>query len=408
MMVLYRKKALQSQSANAAKGLFLSSVSHEIRTPMNAIIGISELALREETSPAVSGYLKNIQHAGSNLLSIINDILDFSKIESGRLDIIKQAYNLDYFLSDVINIVRVRLDEKPLRFVVNIDDSLPTSLIGDESRVRQVLLNLLSNAIKYTQEGGLTFSVSGELLGSGIILMKFSVSDTGIGIKECDLNKLFSTFVQLDMEKNRGIEGTGLGLAITHKLCHMMGGNVTVESDYGKGSTFTAVIPQEIFDPTPIEGRVIDEITDGKFSDTRTSDAVSYFAAPDARVLVVDDVPLNLVVAEGLLSLYKMQIDCCENGIKAIELIKKNGYDMVLMDHIMPEMDGMEAVANIRGLGGEYTKLPIIALTANAMTGMKNMFLENGFNDYLSKPIDVVKLDEVVRNWIPESKMTPG
>ncbi|MDR1470900.1 MAG: response regulator, partial [Synergistaceae bacterium] len=338
---------------------------------------------------------------GANLLSIINDILDFSKIESGRMEIASREYWLRSLLNDVINIIRMRLLEKDVRLITNIDGSLPCRLEGDEIRVRQVLLNILSNAVKYTLDGSVSFSARGEVRGrDSEILMMFEVADTGIGIKEENLGRLFGDFVRFDSDTDKNIEGTGLGLAITKKLCLAMGGDVSVSSVFGEGSVFTATLLQKVKDPkTLVE-------TDEMIHDSHeTPDARIDFTAPEARVLIVDDIKTNLKVVEGLLAPYKMDVLSCQSGKEALEFVGKGSFDIVFMDHMMPEMDGIKATAAVRAMEGEYFKtLPIIALTANAVSGMREMFLENGFNDFLSKPIEVSKLNEIVGRWIPKEK----
>ncbi|MDR2211422.1 MAG: response regulator [Spirochaetaceae bacterium] len=396
----YRKKALQSESANIAKSQFLSTMSHEIRTPMNAVIGISELALREkDASPKIRTYITKIKQAGTSLLAIINDILDLSKIEAGKMEISPGRYDLASLLNDVVTIIGVWLHEKPLDFRVTIADSLPSTLWGDEIRIRQILLNLLTNAVKYTQGGYIEFTVSGEAAGD-TILMKFAVTDTGIGIKKEDLDKLFRSFVRFDLDQNRDIEGTGLGLAITYTLCRLMGGSVSATSVYGSGSTFTVTLLQKILDAKPMK------YTAPAYEDdpSAQADSVVQFTAPDARVLIVDDISINLMVAEGLLAPYKMNIDCCTSGQEALRLAEENNYDFILMDHIMPGMDGIETAAKIRSSQKVRGDLPIIALTANAVAGMKEMFLSKGFSDYLSKPIDIADIDTVIRKWLPGKK----
>jgi signal transduction histidine kinase/CheY-like chemotaxis protein len=496
----------QAEAANRAKSSFLARMSHEIRTPMNAIVGMTELALREASGMPMLEYLANIRQAGSNLLSIINDILDLSKIESGNFYLNSAAYSFASLLNNVINIMRVRFTEKSLLFLVDVDAAIPDNLMGDELRIRQILLNIMSNAVKYTEKGFIKLAIQGSLLGGNSVLLTFTVSDSGIGIKEEDLGGLFGDFVRLDLDRNRGVEGTGLGLAITQRLCREMGGDIRVSSVYGAGSTFTAEIVQSFSGEAPLAAvehpqtkrvllydnrrlysdsvfeilrnlkvpvsRVSDaetfiaEFSDGGFAFAFTSPdileqivpsirqprsktslvlladlgemssfrdipviampayAVSVanvlngvslskpekknqvrFTAPDARVLVVDDIITNLKVSQGLLMPFKMRVDICDTGAKAVALAKTIRYDIILMDHMMPGMDGIETTANIRALEGDYFKqVPIIALTANAILGMREMFLENGFNDYLAKPVELTRLNEIMERWIPKSK----
>jgi signal transduction histidine kinase/FixJ family two-component response regulator/HPt (histidine-containing phosphotransfer) domain-containing protein len=387
----------EADAATEAKSSFLASTSHEIRTPMNAVIGMSELALRETDAARKDEFVREIKQAGHNLLSIINDILDFSKIESGKLDIAEHEYALSSLLGDCTGIIRTQMGEKGLRFVTDFAPSLPNKLRGDESRVRQVTLNLLTNAVKYTPSGTVTLRVRGEHLAEGRIDLRISVSDTGIGIRQEDMSKLFGEFNRLDGVKNRGIEGTGLGLAISQRLCLLMDGDIAAESEYGKGSTFSVRIPQTVIDSSPF---VIDE---------RSPSDISFahrFTAPDVRVLVVDDLPTNLTVAAGLIAPYRIATDTVLSGEEALRLVKAEpGYDIVFLDHMMPGMDGIEAASRIRRLEGDGFRMPtLIALTANAVSGMKEMFLENGFDDYLSKPIDVARLDDIFVRWIPAER----
>jgi CheY-like chemotaxis protein/HPt (histidine-containing phosphotransfer) domain-containing protein/anti-sigma regulatory factor (Ser/Thr protein kinase) len=475
---------------------------------MNAITGMAELILREKAPASVHEYAAGIKQAGGNLLSIINDILDFSKIESGKMEISPADYEFASLINDVITIIRIRLREKPVYFVVNVDSAIPKKLYGDVVRVRQILLNLLSNAVKYTHKGHIIFTADTEDSNEGSLTLKFEITDTGIGIRHEDTEKLFGNFSRLDSRSNQRVEGTGLGLAITRSLCRAMGGDVTVESEYGEGSVFTAYIPQGIRDKAPFAavsdpqtkkvlvyetreiygnsivcsidnlGAPCKLVADSEsFAEALETDRFDFifaasflfaeaqkeiqkrgidstlallaeygeaiseqqarfiampahsisianilngveelrsysednsgirFTAPEARVLIVDDIKTNLDVAAGLLAPYAMRVDSCLSGEDAVRLVQENRYDLVLMDHMMPGMDGIETTKTIRTLPGEYfQKLPIAVLTANAIAGMRDMFLEIGFSDYISKPIEIVKLDEAIARWIPAEK----
>jgi CheY-like chemotaxis protein len=359
---------------------------------------MSELAVREYGKSEGLNFIAEIRQAGTNLLSIINDILDFSKIEAGNLQINQAPYEAASLLNDVMAIIQVRMKEKSVRFISEIDPALPVMLEGDEARVRQILLNLLSNAVKYTDEGFIKFAVSGDRTGADMINLTFRVTDSGIGIKREDIAKLFGNFVRVDQRRNMGVEGSGLGLIIARSLCRAMGGDISVESEYGRGSIFSAIITQMISDDRPI-GDIGGKINASpKSADVR-------FITPGTRVLIVDDIATNLMVIKGLLAPYEMSVSTCLNGKEAIGLIEREPFDIVFMDHMMPEMNGVEATHAIRALDGEYfKKVPIIALTANAISGMRDMFLQNGFSDYLAKPIEIPKLNEIMERWVPKEK----
>ncbi|MDR0735215.1 MAG: response regulator, partial [Zoogloeaceae bacterium] len=500
----------KAEAASRAKSAFLAKMSHEIRTPMNAITGMSELILREDISPAASEYALGVKQAGANLLAIINDILDFSKIESGKTEIILKEYLFASLLNDVIVIIRTRLAEKPVCFVADIDSALPRKLIGDETRIRQILLNVLSNAVKYTNEGRIALTIGCEPEEDGRVILACEISDTGIGIRKEDMDKLFDDFAQFDLSRHSGVEGTGLGLAIVHSLCRAMGGEIDVSSNYGEGSVFTVRIPQLVKDGEPFAlvenpeekcvlvyecreiyansvvrsignlgvscalapsradfeqflkgGRTYSHIfvashlfaqargmiaergagavpvLMAEFGETVAEENVraismplhcasianvlnnktkmaNYgeaagasvrFTAPEARVLIVDDIATNLKVTAGLLAPYEMVVEAVNNGKAAICLARKNRYDMIFMDHMMPEVNGVEATVAIRSADEAHCRsVPIVALTANAVSGMKEMFLEMGFSDYLAKPIETASLHEIVERYIPQEK----
>jgi PAS domain S-box-containing protein len=501
----------KANQANRSKSNFLAKMSHEIRTPMNAIIGMTELALRESELDTAQKHILTVKQAGTNLLSIINDILDFSKIETGKIEIINAVYSLASLINDVISIIRMRVVDSQLRFTVNLDSKIPNELIGDEIRIRQILLNLLSNAIKYTEKGFVSFNLAGDITDENDYNLVMEVTDSGRGIKAEDMKNLFSEYTQFDLEKSKGIEGTGLGLAITQKVVKAMGGDISVKSEYGKGSTFIVTLPQKIHayeavayvvnpgeksvlvyerreiyadsiifsikslgvDCTSVStdtelfeemastaysfifisfalftknksiitkygentkivvltdfgealpdknlsvlampaysisiADILNGVTDN-FSYNENNELIVRFTAPDAKVLVVDDISTNLKVAEGLLLPYKMEVDLCNSGLAALAALKSTRYDLLFMDHKMPVMDGIEATVRIREMGGKdpyFNTVPVIALTANAVTGTREMFLESGFNDYLSKPIDTVMLNAILEKWIPKEK----
>ena len=532
-LITIQNKRLQrlreaAEAANRTKSIFLANMSHEIRTPINAITGMAELLLRGQLSEESRGYARDIKQASSSLISIVNDILDFSKIEAGKLELMPVKYMLSSLINDTVNIIRLRLLENPIRFYTNIASSIPNALIGDVTRVRQILLNLLSNAVKYTKKGHISMSVTIEKIEDDIVWLKIVISDTGHGIKTEDIKRLFSDFVQINPKRDRTTENTGLGLAITKRLSEAMGGYITVESEYGKGSAFTVIIPQRIDGELPfasvenaagkkvliyerrsvyaqslrwslenmnvpntlvdsqealaetlfrekwdfvfsgyglydkikplfeqseanfpggkkpqlalmvdneVEGHIpnvhflfqpvqslsianiLNGLPDGEGCYENSDGCSSIrFTIPRARILVVDDIATNLKVAEGLLSPYEAKVDVCSSGFEAIEIVKQAdsqncGYDIIFMDHMMPEMDGIEATSAIRAWekaqpekSDSEKHMVIIAFTANAVTGMREMFLENDFDDFLAKPVDIFKLDEILARWIPKEK----
>ena len=391
-MTLIESEKQTALAARSAQALFLANMSHEIRTPINTILGMNEMVLRENQDKAINGYAKHIKRAGQMLLGLINEILDFSKIEAGKLEIIPVEYSLMTMIGDEQKIMEERAREKGLAFCIDIAPDLPAILKGDELRVKQIMNNLLSNAVKYTQKGSVTLAVKrgGEQDCFELLL---SVTDTGIGIKEEDIPHLFDSFQRLEMEKNRHIQGTGLGLCITKQLVEAMGGTITVSSVYGSGTCFEVVLPQEIISETATESQ--DSSTE--------NDTGELFCAPWAQLLAVDDNRVNLAVLKALLKRTEVQLDLAMSGKQALELTKKKKYDLILMDHMMPEMDGIETFHMLRKDKDNMNReTRVIALTANAIHGAEQEYIKEGFDNYLSKPVDPEKLETMLKKYLCE------
>lgn len=388
----------QAEEANKAKTMFLANMSHEIRTPMNAIMGTTEMILREDISPAVEDKVNSIRNAGNILISIINDILDFSKIESGKMSVNETNYRIGFLIKDITDSVRTKLEEKNVELRVHVKESIPKVLRGDETHVRQIFTNILNNAVKYTKQGYVELNVDWQMQ-NGVALIRVSVEDTGCGIPEESIPLLFNSFERADMIKNRTIEGTGLGLAISKRLVESMGGTISVKSVYGRGSTFSFFIHQSVVDYAPT-GKY-DVLTETEAKELQKNSET--FIAPMAKILAVDDNITNIKVIQGILAMYQIRVDTAMSGAECLDKLQKNHYHLILMDQMMPEMDGIETTRRIRAMDDKYLRtIPIVALTANAIRGTKEMFLENGFQDYISKPMDIALLEKVLRAQLPK------
>lgn len=397
-----KRSQQEAEAANMAKSSFLANMSHEIRTPINAILGMNEMILREEKDPAIRGYAGNIQASGNSLLSIVSDVLDISKIESGKLEIIPVDYEVNSLISDCCNMAAGRAKAKELELLVECADNVPMKLCGDETHIRQIIMNLLTNAVKYTEKGTVKLIVSGSFNDGGFVL-KVDVSDTGIGIAEENLPQLFTQFQRFDLQRNRNIEGTGLGLSIVKRLCDLMSGTITARSVLGSGSTFTVELPQKVVDSTPCGGVNLN------YSAGAEHEYHHSFEAPEAKILAVDDLPVNLLVIANLLKETRIKIDTAGSGRECLDKCSQQKYDLILMDHMMPEMDGVLTFEKLHGdKSSPNFETPVIMLTANALAGMREQYMDVGFADYVSKPVRGAKLEEAIRRNLPESLIKPA
>ncbi len=407
---MYHEQQLMNElevekKAGKAKSEFLSNMSHELRTPINAVIGLDEVILRESTDENTLILARDIQNAGKSLLGLINDILDFSKIEAGKMDIIPVNYDLSSVINDLVNMVKIRADKKNLDFIIDVDKDTPHLLYGDEIRLKQVITNILTNAVKYTEKGSVTLSISHRLLSEREVILHVSIRDTGIGMKKEDLGKLFNAFERIEEKRNRTIEGTGLGLNITQSLLTLMDSRLEVTSTYGEGSVFSFALKQTVLSDEPIG-----DLSQAHKKSISPSELYhESFTAPDAEILVVDDTEMNLTVVKGLLKQTLIKIDTAKSGFECLDMVRKKHYDLIFLDHRMPEMDGIETLEKLNNLEDNMCDgSPIIALTANALSGARERYIDAGFYDYLTKPIDYKKLEKMIVDYLPSGKVKPA
>ena len=396
----------EAKSANEAKSSFLENMSHEIRTPMNSILGMNEMILREEDRPEIKEYALVVQRSGRALLGILNDILDFSKLQDRKMEIVPVRYDLSSLINDLVNIAAEQAKKKSLNFTVNVDKEIPRILDGDEYHIRQVMLNILNNAIKYTERGGVTMTMGFERIDNYTILLKCSVTDTGIGIKSEDMEYIFQPFEHVENARKFSADGSGLGLSIVQKLLQLMNSELRVESVFHKGSTFSFDVKQNVIKWEPIGDY------ERAFMTAASRQAKKFtqsFQAPNARVLVVDDADVNLLVFANLLKKTKIQIDTASSGVEMLQMVRMNHYNMIFLDHRMPGMDGIEAFHNMKKMtDGLNFNTPVVALTANAVLGARQLYIDEGFSDYISKPVDTVRLEQVLLEYLPSDLIIKG
>ena len=400
MQLLIERKKQEAEEANKAKSIFLANMSHEIRTPINTILGLGEVILRESTDEKTLNYTKNINNAGKMLLSIVNDILDFSKIENNKMQIIPIEYSITSILDELVTFTKLHAKPKGLTVNTIFSPDLPGILYGDEIRIKQIITNLLTNAVKYTKAGCIAFKVDYKELTDDKIILSVEITDTGIGIKEENIPKLFNKFERIDENKNRSIEGTGLGINITENLLNMMGSRLVVKSEFGVGSTFSFELEQKVIDKTPVD-------TTNRSDKQNTQNFSETFTAEHANILIVDDNEMNLFVAKELLKHTKINITTVTDGKRCLEVTHDKLFDLILMDHMMPYPDGIETLKMLRNDESNICKnIPVIALTANAISGAKEFYLNKGFSDYLTKPVEIKKLEEVLLKNIKKDLIT--